>query len=91
MTKVFDLSESKRPDKGVSILANAVEQTFEPVFRDKFASQPEPWATAYDLMVKAKIITPLNDRGFDGQGAPPGVRLNRAAASSPDRSAAGFL
>jgi hypothetical protein len=64
MTKMFDLSEAKRPDKGVSILANAITTTFEPPFRDKFASKPGPWESAYDLMVKAKIITPLNDRDF---------------------------
>lgn len=64
MTGEFDMAEAKRADKGVSVLANSVEQIFEPVHRDKFASKPEIWTAAYDLMVKAKIITPLDDRKF---------------------------
>ena len=64
MVKEFDIAETKRPDRGVGILANAMPGTFEPVFRDKFASKPGPWETAYELMVKAKIIQPLKDRGF---------------------------
>jgi hemoglobin-like flavoprotein len=64
MTSKFEMSETKRPDKGVPILANGLVETFEPVFRDKFASKPGPWESAYDLMVKAKIVTPVNDRGF---------------------------
>lgn len=64
MTKEFDMSEVKRPDKGVSILANSVEQTFEPVYRDKFASKPGPWASAYELMVKAKVIAPIENQNF---------------------------
>jgi ABC-type nitrate/sulfonate/bicarbonate transport system substrate-binding protein len=64
MTKEFDLAEAKRPDKGVSVLANTLDQALGPAYRDKFASKPEPWASAYDLMVKAKIITPVEDKGF---------------------------
>lgn len=64
MTSQFDVVEAKRPDKGVSVLANAVEQTFEPVYRDKFASKPGPWTSAVDLMVKAKIIAPMDSKAL---------------------------
>ena len=32
---------------------------YRPAYRDKFASDPAGWTSAYDLMVKAKIIEPM--------------------------------
>ncbi len=64
MTKKYDVVEAKRPDKGVAVLKYDLEETYRPAFRDKLASQPARWTQAYDLMVKAKIIQPLDKRDF---------------------------
>lgn len=64
MTDQFDLAETKRPDKGVPVLRNALDQTFAAPYRDKLASNPEKWATAYKLMVKAKIVTEIPNTAF---------------------------
>ncbi|MBS7706728.1 ABC transporter substrate-binding protein [Chelatococcus asaccharovorans] len=69
MTSEFDIVEAKRPDKGVTVLANAVTQTFEPVYRDKFASKEGPWVSAVDLMVKAKIVPPLDPKSLYNDSA----------------------
>lgn len=60
----FELAETKRPDKGVAILKNAVEHTFAAPYNDRFASKPAVWNGACDLMVKAKIIAEPRDRDF---------------------------
>jgi NitT/TauT family transport system substrate-binding protein len=64
MTNEFDLSETKRPDKGVPVLRNALDQTFAAPYRDKLASKPDNWVSAHKLMVKAKIITEIPDPAF---------------------------
>jgi ABC-type nitrate/sulfonate/bicarbonate transport system substrate-binding protein len=63
MTK-YEVVEAKRPDKGVAVLRYDLEQTYAPSYRDKLASAPEHWTKAYDLMVKAKIVQPLDKRDF---------------------------
>lgn len=60
----FELAETKRPDKGVAILRNALDHTFEAPYNDRFASKPAVWDGACDLMVKAKIIPEPRDRAF---------------------------
>jgi NitT/TauT family transport system substrate-binding protein len=64
MTAKYDIVEAKRPDKGVAVLRNGLQHTYVAPHRDKLASAPEHWNTAYDLMVKAKIIPPLDKRDF---------------------------
>ena len=64
MTTKYDVVEAKRPDKGVAVLKYDLEQTYRPSYRDKLASAPAHWASAYDLMVKAKIIPALDKRDF---------------------------
>jgi NitT/TauT family transport system substrate-binding protein len=64
MTAKYDIVEAKRPDKGVAVLRNGLQHTYVAPHRDKLASSPEHWNTAYDLMVKAKIIPPLDKREF---------------------------
>jgi ABC-type nitrate/sulfonate/bicarbonate transport system substrate-binding protein len=68
MLTKYDVFEAKRPDKGVPVLQNSLRHTFEAPYRDKLASSPKRWDAAYDLMVKAKVITPLDKRDFyDGR------------------------
>jgi ABC-type nitrate/sulfonate/bicarbonate transport system substrate-binding protein len=64
MTAKYDIVEAKRPDKGVAVLRNSLQHTYVAPHRDKLASSPERWNTAYELMVKAKIIPPLDKREF---------------------------
>ena len=64
MTAKYEIPEAKRPDKGVAVLKHALDQTYGAPYRDKFASDPKAWDSAYELMVKAKIIQPVGDRGF---------------------------
>lgn len=64
MLTKYDVFEAKRPDKGIPVLKNSLSHTFAAPHRDKLASSPGHWATAYDLMVKARIIQPLDKRDF---------------------------
>ena len=64
MTAKYEVVEAKRPDKGIPVLRNSLDKTFAPPQRDKLASSQERWNAAYDLMVKAKIIPPLDKRDF---------------------------
>ena len=64
MLTKYDVFEAKRPDKGVPVLQNGLRHTFEAPYRDKLRSSPARWASAYELMVKAKIVTPLDKRDF---------------------------
>jgi len=63
MEAKYEVFEAKRPDKGKAVLENAI-QSFEPAYQDKLAMEPETWTKAYELMVKAKIIEPLEDPRF---------------------------
>lgn len=64
MLTKYEVFEAKRPDKGIPVLKNSLRHTFEAPHRDKLASSPARWTTAYDLMLKANIITPLDKRDF---------------------------
>jgi ABC-type nitrate/sulfonate/bicarbonate transport system substrate-binding protein len=64
MTAKYEIVEVKGSDKGAAILKHALDQTFKPPYRDKLASDPKQWASAYELMVKAKIVSPMHDRDF---------------------------
>jgi len=64
MLTKYEVFEAKRPDKGIPVLKNSLRHTFEAPHRDKLASSAARWNTAYDLMLKAKIITPLDKRDF---------------------------
>jgi NitT/TauT family transport system substrate-binding protein len=68
MLTKYDVFEAKRPDKGIPVLKNSLRHTFEAPYKDKLASSPARWTAAYELMVKAKIIAPLDKRDFyDGR------------------------
>ena len=64
MLTKYEVVEAKRPDKGTAVLKNSLRKTFEAPYRDKLASSAARWNSAYDLMVKAKIIPPLDKRDF---------------------------
>lgn len=57
LKKYPDIAGVKSPDRGVSLVRNGLEG-YRPAWRDKFASDPAGWKTAYDLMLKAKIVEP---------------------------------
>jgi ABC-type nitrate/sulfonate/bicarbonate transport system substrate-binding protein len=64
MLTKYDVFEAKRPDKGVPVLKNSLQHTFAAPYRDKLRSSPTRWNSAYELMVKTKIIGPLDKREF---------------------------
>ncbi len=59
----YQIVERNKPDGGERILALTID-AFRPVYRDKFASDPAGWTSAYDLMVKARIIEPMPNASF---------------------------
>ena len=63
MAEKYDIAEAKRPDGGLSVLEESIK-AYEQPFADKLATDPAKWTGAYDLMVKAKLIEPVEDRGF---------------------------
>ena len=46
------------------MLKNSLQHTFAAPYRDKLRSQPARWNSAYELMVKTKVVTPLDKRDF---------------------------
>ena len=64
MSAKYEVFEAKRPDRGIPVLRNGLEHTFGAPYRDKLGSSPARWNAAYELMVKAKIIPPLETRAF---------------------------
>jgi len=58
MNEKYEVIESKKPDGGEALLAFTID-AYRPSYRDKLGSDPAGWASAYDLMVKAKIIEPI--------------------------------
>jgi NitT/TauT family transport system substrate-binding protein len=64
MATKFEIAEARRPDKGAAVLAYALDNTFAAPRRDKLASNPASWDSAYRLMVKAGIIPELAERNF---------------------------
>ncbi|MDX2201270.1 MAG: ABC transporter substrate-binding protein [Hyphomicrobiaceae bacterium] len=63
MTKKYEVFEAKRPDKGLSVLQNSVSNYKAP-YRDKLASKPATWRSAYELMLKAGLISATADQNF---------------------------
>ena len=63
MDTKYQVVERSKPDGGEGVLALTID-AFRPVWRDKFSSDPAGWASAYDLMVKAKIIEPMPGASF---------------------------
>lgn len=63
MDGTYQIVERNKPDGGQSVLALTID-AYRPVYRDKFASDPVGWASAYDLMIKAKIVEPLAEPSF---------------------------
>ena len=63
MDSKYQVVERSKPDGGEAVLALTID-SYRPVYRDKFASDPAGWASAYDLMVKARIIEPMPDATF---------------------------
>jgi NitT/TauT family transport system substrate-binding protein len=58
LKKYPDIAGVKAPDRGVSLVKNGLE-AYRPAWRDKLASKPEGWKSAYELMIKAKLIEPV--------------------------------
>ena len=58
MNEKYEIIERNKPDGGEGILAFTID-AYRPSYRDKLASDPAGWTSAYDLMVKAKIIEPI--------------------------------
>jgi NitT/TauT family transport system substrate-binding protein len=63
MTEKYEIVERNKPDRGEGILALTID-AYRGAYRDKLASDPAGWASAYDLMVKAKIIEPMPKPSF---------------------------
>ena len=63
LKKYPDIAGVKAPDRGVSLVVSGMEG-YRPAWRDKLGSQPAGWKTAYDLMVKAKIVEPVSKPDF---------------------------
>lgn len=63
MTSKYEIFEARRADKGIYVLKTTIDGVRAP-YRDKLASAPAGWRSAYDLMVQAKIIEPIAKRDF---------------------------
>jgi NitT/TauT family transport system substrate-binding protein len=59
----YQIVERAKPDGGEGVLALTVD-AFRPVYRDKLASDATGWMSAYDLMIKAKVIEPIPAASF---------------------------
>lgn len=68
MTAKYDVVEAKRPDKGVSVLNNAVAN-YRAVQASKLKINPATFESAHELMVKAGIIQPLPDKAYYSMAA----------------------
>jgi NitT/TauT family transport system substrate-binding protein len=63
MLAKYEVAGAKRPDRGLPLIASSIVN-YQPALRDKLASDPSGWKSAYDLMVKAKIIEPIANPVF---------------------------
>jgi len=68
MTAKYDVVEAKRPDKGVSVLQNAITN-YRAVRASKLKINPATFESAHELMVKAGIIQPLPDKAYYSMAA----------------------
>ncbi|GKX32702.1 MAG: hypothetical protein MnENMB40S_03200 [Rhizobiaceae bacterium MnEN-MB40S] len=63
MSQKYDIFEAKRPDKGLSTLKNSIGN-YQAPYDDRLFSTPEKWESAYNLMIEAKLIEPLDEKNF---------------------------
>ena len=63
MTSKYEIFEANRPDKGLLVLKSTVDGVRAP-YRDKLASAPQGWRSAYELMIQAKLIEPVAKPDF---------------------------
>ncbi len=63
MTSKYEIFEAKRPDKGLQVLQSTIDGV-RPPYRDKFASAPAGWRSAYELMLQAKLVEPIAKPDF---------------------------
>lgn len=63
MSSKYEIFEANRPDKGLFVLKSTIEGV-RPPYRDKLASDPDGWRSAYELMVKARLIEPIANPDF---------------------------
>lgn len=68
MLTKYDVFEAKRADKGVGVLRNTLDN-YKLAHASKFKINPATFDSAYDLMVKAKIIQPMQDRAYYDESA----------------------
>jgi NitT/TauT family transport system substrate-binding protein len=67
MTARYDISESRRPDRGLAVLQHAVAN-YRRVLQNRLRVNADKFAAAQELMVQAQIITPLPDRAYYDMG-----------------------
>lgn len=63
MTSKYEIFEANRPDKGLLVLKSTIDGV-RPPYRDRLASAPAGWRSAYELMIQAKIIEPVSKQDF---------------------------
>jgi NitT/TauT family transport system substrate-binding protein len=63
MNGKYEIVERNKPDGGEALLAFTID-AYRPTYRDKLGSDPAGWTSAYDLMVKARIIEAVADPAF---------------------------
>lgn len=63
MLTKYEVTNTKSPDRGVGLIQNGLA-SYRPAWRDKLASDPAGWKSAYDLMVRAKIVEPVANPSF---------------------------
>jgi NitT/TauT family transport system substrate-binding protein len=68
MTAKYDVVEAKRPDKGMSVLENALAN-YRAVRANKLKINPATFESAHELMVKAGIIQPMPDKAYYSMAA----------------------
>ncbi|MBN9068389.1 MAG: ABC transporter substrate-binding protein [Rhizobiaceae bacterium] len=68
VTAKYDVFEAKRPDKGLAVLKHTLAK-YEAPYKDKLASSKDHWKSAYDLMLKAGLISATADQNFHDDSA----------------------
>lgn len=63
MESEYEIFEAGRPDKGLTVLANSLNNYKAP-YDENLATKPDVWETSHDLMVKAGLIDPIENRNF---------------------------
>lgn len=63
MTAKYEVAGAKRPDRGVPLIESSIE-SYRPAWKAKLASDPGVWKSAYELMVRAKIVDPVANPVF---------------------------